>query len=69
MNFVVDSNILFSIVISGEKSKAFKLVENSELELYFPEEGILELRSHKRKLSKYSNEFELRVFWLSPLYE
>ena len=62
MNFVIDSNIVFSIIISGRKSKAYNIISKHDLELYFPEDGIEEFRKHKEKLSEYSDEFELRAF-------
>ncbi|AIY90196.1 PIN domain-containing protein [Geoglobus acetivorans] len=62
MKLVVDSNILFSIVVSGERSKAYEGIRNHSLILYFPEEGLLEFRKHKNKLEEHSEEFELRSF-------
>ncbi len=62
MNFVIDSNIVFSIIISGRKSKAYNIISKHDLELYFPEDGVEEFRKHKEKLSKYSDEFELKAF-------
>jgi len=62
MRLVVDSNILFSIVISGERSRAYRLVKEHAVELYLPEEAILEFREHKERLRERSEEFAFRSF-------
>jgi len=62
MRFVVDSNVVFTIIIAGDKSKAFRIVRDYNLTLYFPEDGLLEFKKHKDKLKKYSKEFELKSF-------
>ena len=62
MRFVVDSNVVFTIIIAGDKSKAFRIVRDYNLTLYFPEDGLLEFKKHKVKLKKYSKEFELKSF-------
>jgi len=35
---VLDSNILFSIVIAGNRSRAYRIIEKYELDLFIPEE-------------------------------
>ena len=62
MRYVVDSNVIFTIIIAGDKSKAFKIIRDYDLTLYFPEDGLLEFKKHKDKLKKYSKEFELKSF-------
>jgi len=62
MRLVVDSNVVFTIVITGDKSKAFRIIRDHDLILYFPEDGLLEFKKHKDKLKKYSKEFELKSF-------
>ena len=62
MNVVVDSNILFSIIVSGRKSKAFRLLEEHEITLFAPEEIIFEFRRHTCKLKKFAKDFEYRTF-------
>jgi predicted nucleic acid-binding protein len=62
MRFVVDSNVVFTIIIAGDKSKAFSIIRDYDLTLYFLEDGLLEFKKHKDKLKKYSKEFELRSF-------
>jgi len=77
MRLVVDSNVVFTIVIAGDKSKAFRIIKDHDLTLYFPEDGLLEFKKHKDKLKKYSKEFELKSFLafslihviLSEIYE
>ncbi|WP_456328099.1 PIN domain-containing protein [Archaeoglobus sp.] len=62
MRLVVDSNVVFTIIIAGNKSKAFRIIKDYNLTLYFPEDGLLEFKKHKDKLKKYSKEFELKSF-------
>ncbi len=62
MRLVVDSNIVFTIIISGDRSKAFGIIRDYDLTLYFPEDGLLEFKKHRDKLKKYSKEFELKSF-------
>ncbi len=62
MRFVIDSNVVFTIIIAGDKSKAFRIIKDYDLTLYFPEDGLLEFKKHKSKLKKYSKEFELKSF-------
>ena len=62
MRFVIDSNVVFTIIIAGDKSKAFRIIKDYDLTFYFPEDGLLEFKKHKDKLKKYSKEFELRSF-------
>jgi len=69
MKLVVDSNVLFSIVVSGRKSKAFQIIEKADLTLFTPEEAILEFRAHKEKLKKFSKDFEYRMFLVFSLVQ
>ncbi|ASJ12368.1 PIN domain-containing protein [Thermococcus thioreducens] len=62
MKVVVDSNILFSIIVSGRKSRAFRLLEHYDITLFAPEEVILEFKRHKVKLQKFTKDFEYRTF-------
>ncbi len=62
MNLVVDSNILFSLIVSGKRSKAFEIIEGYDLNLFAPEEIILEFKRHKEKLHRFSKDFEYRTF-------
>jgi len=34
MRLVVDSNVVFTIVIAGDKSKAFRIIKDHDLTLY-----------------------------------
>ncbi len=61
MKLVIDSSTIFTVIVSGEKSKAFEIVDNSNLELYYPEDGLLEFKKHKNKLEKLSTDFEFRM--------
>jgi predicted nucleic acid-binding protein len=48
---VVDSNIIFSIVVAGKRAKAYRVIaEHQNIELYSPEEVLLEFRTHLKKL-------------------
>jgi len=49
MRFVVDSNVVFTIIIAGDKSKAFRIIREYDVTLYFPEDGLLEFKKHKDK--------------------
>ncbi len=50
---IADSNIVFSIVVAGRRARAFKIIaEHSDLELFSPEEVLVEFREHMRKLEK-----------------
>ncbi|BAA79436.1 hypothetical protein APE_0472 [Aeropyrum pernix K1] len=50
---VVDSNIIFSIVVAGKRAKAYRVIAgHQDLELYAPEEVLLEFREHLKKLEK-----------------
>lgn len=62
MRVVVDSNILFSIIVSGRKSRAFNLLEQHDITLFAPEEVILEFRRHGSKLKKFAKDFEYHTF-------
>jgi len=61
MRLIVDSNIVFSIIVSGKKSKAFRLLTRYDFELFIPEEILFEFRKHAQKLKKNREEFEHRT--------
>ena len=44
MRLVIDSSVVFTIVIAGDRSKAFKIIRDYDLTLYFPEDGLLEFK-------------------------
>ncbi len=48
MRLVIDSNVVFTVIIAGDKSKAFKIIRDYDLTLYFPEDGLLEFKIFKR---------------------
>ncbi len=51
--FIVDSNIIFSVVVAGMRARAYRIiVEHRDLELFSPEEVLIEFREHTRKLKK-----------------
>ncbi len=57
---VVDSNIVFTIVIAGKRALAYRIVkEHDELELYSHEEILVEFREHSKKLRRSARE----EFW------
>ncbi len=59
---VLDSNILFSIVIAGSRSRAYRVIENYELNLFMPEEAFIEFHRHAEKLRRYAiKDFEAKV--------
>ncbi len=61
MRLVINSSVVFTIIIAGEKSKAFRIIRDYDIALYFPEDGLSEFKKHKDKLKGYSKEFELRA--------
>jgi len=59
---VVDSSIVFSLVIKGKQSAYLDFFLNDRLELYAPEEIIYEFRKHSKKLRDKSDTFEEAMF-------
>ena len=49
MKLVIDSNILFSVIVKGKESSNYKIIKEYKVDLYFPEDGLLEYRLHSRK--------------------
>jgi len=59
---VLDSNILFTIVIAGSRSRAYHIIERYEPSLFMPEEALTEFHRHAKKLRRYAiREFETKV--------
>jgi len=59
---VLDSNILFTIVIAGNRSRAHRIVEEYELHLFMPEEALIEFHRHVKKLKRHAvKDFETKV--------
>ncbi len=59
---VLDSNILFTIVIAGSRSRAHRIVEEYELRLFMPEEALIEFHRHVKKLKRHAvKDFETKV--------
>ena len=59
---VLDSNILFSIVIAGNRSRAYRIIEKYELNLFMPEESLIEFHRYAEKLKRYAIKgFETKV--------
>ncbi len=59
---ILNSNILFSIVIAGRRSKAYRVVEKYELELFMSEEALIEFHRHAERLKRYSRkDFEVKA--------
>jgi len=51
--FIVDSNIIFSIVVAGRRAWAYRIIaEHQDLELFSPEEVLIEFREHTKKLKR-----------------
>jgi len=46
---VLDSNILFSIVIAGSRSRAYHIIKRYELSLYMPKEALIEFHRHAER--------------------
>ena len=59
---ILDSNILFTIVIAGSRSRAHRIVEEYELRLFMPEEALIEFHRHAEKLKRHAvKDFETKV--------
>jgi len=59
---VLDSNILFTIIIAGGRSRAYQIIERHELDLFMPEEALAEFHRHAEKLRRYAiKDFEAKV--------
>jgi len=61
MRLVVDSNIVFSLIISGSSGRVYRLLKDYSLSLYAPEEVICEFREYTSLLKEKAKEFEKRV--------
>ncbi len=62
IRIVVDSNIIFSLIIKGKSSAYLDIFLNDDIEAYAPEDVIREFRIHRRTLKNKSEDFERGVF-------
>lgn len=62
IRIVVDSNIIFSLILKGKSSAYLGIFLRDDIEAYAPEDVISEFRTHRRKLKDKSEEFEKGVF-------
>lgn len=62
MNVVVDTNIIFSSLLSTESSLRTMLFKSKNYTFYAPNYTYLELFKHKDKIIKYSKLPEVEVF-------
>lgn len=62
IRIVVDSNIIFSLIIKGRSSAYLDMFMRDNLEAYAPEDIIREFRIHRKKLKNKSEEFEKGIF-------
>ena len=51
---VLDSNVLFMIVVAGSRSRAYRIIEEHELNLFTPEEALIEFHRHVEKLRRHA---------------
>ncbi len=59
---VLDSNILFTIVIAGSRSRAYRIIEEYDLNLFMPEEALIEFHRHAGRLRRYAiKDFEAKT--------
>ena len=59
---IIDSNVLFTIIIAGKRSRAYRVIEKYELDLFMPEEALIEFHKHVEKLKRYSlSDFEVKA--------
>jgi len=62
VTLVLDSNALFTIIIAGSRSKAYRIIEKYELNLFMPEEALIEFHRHAEKLRRYAiKDFETKA--------
>ena len=60
---VLDSNVLFMIVVAGSRSRAYRIIEEHELNLFTPEEALIEFHRHVEKLRRHAiKDFETKVY-------
>ncbi len=53
---------MFSVVIAGNRSRAYRVIEKYELDLFMPEESLLEFHRHAEKLRRYAvKDFETKA--------
>ena len=62
IRIVVDSNIIFSLIIRGKDSAYLDIFSKENLEAYAPEEIIHEFRKHRKTLKNKSEEFVEGIF-------
>ncbi|MCD6114586.1 MAG: hypothetical protein J7J78_04745 [Thermoprotei archaeon] len=59
---VLDSNILFTIIIAGKRSKAYHVIVKYELDLFMPEVALLKFHRLVEKLRRHAvKDFETKV--------
>ncbi len=51
---VLDSNILFTIVVAGSRSRAYRIIEEYDLDLFMPGEALIGFHRHAEKLRRYA---------------
>ena len=61
MSLIVDSNIIFSLIISGRKGRVYRIIERYDPTLLAPEELVLEFKEYTSLLREKSGEFEKRT--------
>lgn len=52
VRIVIDTNKIFSVLLSEDETK-YKIILSSDLNLYFPEFGLLELEKYKKVKERY----------------
>jgi predicted nucleic acid-binding protein len=62
IRIIVDSNIIFSLVIKEKSSTYLNIFLKDNLEFFAPEDIIHEFRIHKEELKGKSEEFERGIF-------
>ncbi len=61
MKLIADSNIVFSLIISGKKGRIYQILERYDIDLLAPEELVSEFREYVSLLRKKSEDFEKRT--------
>ncbi len=62
MKFIADSNILFSLIISGKGGRIHRILRKHDVHLFMPEEALYKYRKYLKFLRDKAKELESRVF-------
>ena len=61
MKLIANSNILFSLIISGKRGRIHRILRKHDVHLFMPEEALYEYRKYLRLLKDKAKELENRT--------